>query len=613
MMGSDLLFRLTRGSSDRDIVLQLENEEIEVHISRISDSPCRIGCPAGVNVKGYVGLISCGEFERALSVVRERNPLPGICGRVCTHPCESECRRGEIDEPVAIRQLKRFIADYALNSPPAVLPETTPKLQKRIAIVGSGPAGLTAANDLRRMGYEVTIFEGQSQPGGMLVWGIPPFRLPRNVIEEEINSILHLGIRLELNSRINEPAQLLRAGFAAVFWAPGCQQSIKLGLPLEEELGGIIDSLTFLRKSYQGEIRELNGRVLIIGGGDSAVDAARVARRLGAWEVVIVYRRTRAEMPAAEEEVQAALEEGVRFEFLTQPVGFISQGVRLSGLRCVRCQLGEPDTSGRRKPVPILGSEFIIDANLVITALGQQTEIATGDLPAGVFVGGDAAGGPATVIDAIASGHKGANAIHNFLTSELPDEQFAREEFEVQTALLNVIRINRARAQVIPLSRRRGFEEIEKPFTSKQAIAEAQRCLRCGPCAECLRCSDTCPRQVWQLKITKAKEPLLVRVHGINPVRGEQGVMVAIKDNDGVINGVLTPLVVTVEKILCRGCGYCVKVCPYQAINLIEWYPEVKTARVDVTRCRGCGNCIPVCPTGAVNWSKGSLGPNEGE
>ncbi|MGQ9708800.1 MAG: NAD(P)-binding protein, partial [bacterium] len=208
--------------AEGNVILNFKGIEQVYKLSLIPDSPCRVGCPAGVNVKAYLGLIARGNFERALGVVREKNPLPGICGRVCTHPCEAECRRSEVDEPLAIRQLKRFIADYALFSKPAVLPKETPLRKERIAIIGSGPAGLTAANDLRRLGYDVTIFEALDKPGGMLVWGIPPFRLPRQIIEDEINSILNLGIRLVLNNRIDEPGQLLKQGYAAVFFAPGC-------------------------------------------------------------------------------------------------------------------------------------------------------------------------------------------------------------------------------------------------------------------------------------------------------------------------------------------------------------------------------------------------------
>ncbi|MEO0069083.1 MAG: FAD-dependent oxidoreductase [candidate division WOR-3 bacterium] len=580
-----------------------------LHLKSIPDSPCRVACPAGVNVKAYVGLIGKGDFLHALEVVREKNPLPGICGRVCTHPCELECRRGEIDEPLAIRQLKRFIADYALSSKPAVLPATTPQRKEKVAIVGSGPAGLTAANDLRRLGYDVTIFEAQNKPGGMLVWGIPPFRLPRNIIEEEINSILNLGIKLLLNTKIDHPGQLLRDGYAAVFFAPGCQKSIKLGFPKEDEILGVIDSLSFLKKVYNGELTKLKGRVLVIGGGDSAIDSARVARRLGAEEVWIVYRRTKKEMPAAEEEMKEAEIEGVRFEFLTQPVGFLPKGEKISGLRCVRCQLAEPDASGRRKPVPIAGSEFAIDADWIITALGQKAEMEMGNFPQGIFIGGDAAGGAATVINAIASGHEGAKAIHQFITgrsslqSSVPGP---RSEMEIAPGVLTAVRINRTTPKYLPVNSRRGFEEIEAPFSPEQAIEEAKRCLRCGPCDECVRCSNTCPKHQAVLRLMDDKgettDTVFIRVHGQENIffEGEKRKEVKIKADDQELKGEIELLMVQIDEELCRACERCIEVCPHEALRLKEWQRGILVASIDHKKCRGCGTCVPVCPSGAL-------------
>ncbi len=593
------------------IGLDIEGVSASYKLSWIADSPCRVACPAGVNVKAYVGLIGRGDFLRALEVVREKNPLPGICGRVCTHPCEAECRRSEIDEPVAIRQLKRFIADYALSSKPAVLPVTTQKRKEKVAIVGSGPAGLTAANDLRRLGYDVTIFEAQDKPGGMLVWGIPPFRLPRNIIEDEINSILNLGIKLVLNTRIDNPAQLLKDGYAAVFLAPGCQKSIKLGLPLEDEIEGVIDSLSFLKKVYNGGLNELKGRVLVIGGGDSAIDSARVARRLGAEDVCIVYRRTKREMPAADEEVREAEIEGIRFEFLTQPIGFVQQEKRVSGLRCVRCRLGEPDSSGRRKPMPITGSDFNIQANWVITALGQRIEMEINNLPEGVFIGGDAAGGEATVIDAIASGHEGAKAIHQFITghSSLQSSVFGpRSEMEIAPKVLTAVRVERARPKYLPVNSRRGFQEVEAPFSPEQAIEEARRCLRCGPCDECVRCNNTCPKHQAVLRMMNEKgevsEQVFIRIHGLENIflEGEfrREVRIRAEGEGQQIRGEIELLIIQVDEELCRACERCIEVCPHEAINLKEWKRGVLVASVDYKRCRGCGVCVTVCPSGAL-------------
>uniref|UniRef100_A0A7V3PU53 4Fe-4S dicluster domain-containing protein n=1 Tax=candidate division WOR-3 bacterium TaxID=2052148 RepID=A0A7V3PU53_UNCW3 len=590
--------------------LKIEGCVEEFKLNFVPDSPCRVGCPAGVNVKAYVGLIARGNFERALAVVRQRNPLPGICGRVCTHPCEAECRRAEIDEPVAIRQLKRFIADYALHAAPAELPPDTPKRPEKIAVIGSGPAGLTAASDLRRMGYAVTIFEAQNKAGGMLVWGIPPFRLPRNVIEEEINSILNLGIELIVNTRIDDPRQLRKDGYAAVFWAPGCQQSIKLGLPFEDNLEGVIDSLSFLKMAYEGKIGSLIGRVLVIGGGDSAIDSARVAKRLGASEVVIVYRRTRTEMPAAKEEISAAEEEGVRFEFLIQPVGFLHHNGKITGLRVVRCQLAEPDASGRRKPVPIPDSDLLMEAEWVITALGQKPALPVSGFPEWVVVGGDAVGGPATVINAIASGHKGASLIHQFITAASSGPGTEIKEMEVAPTVLKAVALTRTKARVLPVYARRGFEEIEAAFTPAEARQEAGRCLRCGPCQECVLCSYTCPKHQVVLKLEDVNKPIYLRIHGQNEIlfETERRVFIQIPGRVEEITGFIQALVVKIEPELCRGCGRCIAVCPHEALTLKEWRPGIEVAQVDRQRCRGCGVCIAVCPSGALQGSAGFAG-----
>lgn len=579
----------------------------EYRLKPVLDSPCKVGCPAGVNVKAYVGLIARQNFERALEVVRERNPLPGICGRVCTHPCESECRRREIDEPVAIRQLKRFIADYALKAGPGSLPVKTQHRREKVGVIGAGPAGLTAANDLCRLGYQVTVFEAENKPGGMLVWGIPPFRLPRDIIEEEIHSILNLGIELILNNRVSDPARLLDEGYSAVFFAPGAQENIKLGLQFEDELEGIMGALPFLKDVYEGKISSLNGRVLVVGGGDSAIDAARVAKRLGANEVIIVYRRTREDMPAAAEEVTEAEREGVRFEFLAQPVGLMHRERRLTGLRCVRCEPGELDGSGRRRPVPIPNSDFVINADWVITALGQRPAQPVSGFPKRVVVGGDAAGGPATVINAIASGHEAARQIHRLLSGKEAETQGASApvaEMELAPVVLTAVRLNRSRAHLLPVQSRRGFEEIEPPFTPEQAKQEASRCLRCGPCNECVLCSYNCPKHQLVMYLPDRCEPTFIRVHGLEDEFFQKGearvITVEFSEGEEEITGLIQPVVAMVDPYLCRGCGRCVEVCPHQAISQVKGESGIEVALVDPCRCRGCGNCGSLCPSGAI-------------
>jgi heterodisulfide reductase subunit A len=597
-------------------------------VRRIPDSPCRVACPAGVNVKAYVGLIGAGDFDRALEVVRARNPLPGICGRICTHPCESECRRQDVDAPVAVRPLKRFIADHALKSGPARLPAGTPRRTERIAVIGSGPAGLTAANDLVRLGYQVTIFEACGQPGGMLALGIPPFRLPREVIRQEIDSIMYLGVRLEVNARIDDPAALLARDFAAVFYAPGAHRSIGLGLPLEDEVAGVVDSLTFLRKAYTGEWRKPAGTVLVVGGGNSAIDSARTALRLGARKVQVLYRRTRKEMPAAPEEVAEAEHEGVTFTFRVQPVELLHERGRLKGLRCIRNKMGEPDASGRRRPVPVPDSEFDIPATLVVSAVGQQPETQhlagsalsisrSGTLQAdpvtcqtslyGLYAGGDVVTGPSTVIDAIAAGHRAARGIHDRLTAGAPPGSstaaMTTDELELLASCLTAIPMDRAKpAEVSPRMRKR-FAEVEMALTESEAVAEAKRCMRCGPCSECVRCHGYCTKHEVSLSVPGSGEEVQLRFAGLDslfPDSVTSREVVVHRPGARPVAANAAPVICRVERALCRDCGRCVKACVHQAIKSVTWNGAMKTASVDPLLCRGCGHCISVCPSGAL-------------
>jgi len=609
-------------------VLSFTGSSEKFRIRRIPDSPCRVACPAGVNVKAYVGLIGAGDFDRALEVVRTSNPLPGICGRVCTHPCESECRRQEVDAPVAVRPLKRFIADHALKSAPARLPPETPRRTERIAVIGSGPAGLTAANDLARLGYQVTVFEANAQPGGMLALGIPPFRLPRETIRQEIDSIMDLGVRLEANARIDDPAALLGRDFAAVFYAPGAHRSLGLGLPLENEVAGVVDSLTFLRKAYAGDQRRLAGTMLVVGGGNSAIDSARTAVRLGARKVQVLYRRTRREMPAAPEEVADAEHEGVKFTFRVQPVGLLHENGRLKGLRCIRNKMGEPDASGRRRPVPVTGSEFDTTATLVISAVGQQPETQhlagsalsvsrSGTLQAdpitcetslpGLFAGGDVVTGPSTVIDAMAAGHRAARGIHVRLATDAPPGPATRtrtaDELELVASCLTAIPVERTRTATVSSRMRKHFVEVELALTESEAIAEAKRCLRCGPCSECVRCHGYCSKHQISLSVPGSEEDIQLRFAGLDslfPDSAASREVVVCRPGARPIAADVAPVICRVERTLCRDCGRCVEACIHQAIKPMTWHEEMKTASVDPLLCRGCGHCIAVCPSGAL-------------
>jgi NADPH-dependent glutamate synthase beta subunit-like oxidoreductase/NAD-dependent dihydropyrimidine dehydrogenase PreA subunit len=344
-------------------------------IEKAGRAPCRTACPIGVNAQGYVALIAKGRHREALALVRERNPLPGVCGRVCTHPCEAACRRGEVDEPVSICKLKRYAADLELSEKtPFAWPKPPRERDERVAVVGSGPAGLTAAYELRRLGYRVTIFEARPLAGGLLRSGIPEYRLPRAIVDYEIGLFDAMGIETRTGVRVGRDvtlAQILADGFAAAVLATGAPRDRSPGLP-GEELSGAQGALAFLAEVNLGGRTEVGRRVAVVGGGNSAIDAARVAIRLGAEQVTIVYRRGEHEMPAQRDEIEAARDEGVALRLLTNPVAVIEKNGRAAGLRCQTMALGDPDASGRRRPQPLAGSEHDLEADTIVFAIGQQ-------------------------------------------------------------------------------------------------------------------------------------------------------------------------------------------------------------------------------------------------
>jgi len=479
---------------------------------------CVSACPAHVNIPEYVALIAEGRFAGALEVIRRRNPFPSVCGRACHHPCELFCRRGDLDDPVAIRQLKRFIADgeEAVADPP--LKWRGPR-HGRVAIVGSGPAGLTAAYFLALTGREVTVFEALDTVGGMLTVGIPEYRLPREALEHDIEYIRKCGVQIVTGQRIESLQKLRNEGFDAIFLAMGAHKGRKIGVP-GEDTEGVLDALAFLGRVCRGELRELKGRVAVVGGGNAAIDSARAALRLGAERVTILYRRGPGEMPATRDEIADAEIEGVDFRFLAGVQSIQGDG-RVRAARCVKMDLGEADDSGRRRPVPVPGSEFDVEADWVIAAVGQYPDLdfaldddrvvvshgrlavdpatlrtnggdvfAGGDAVTGdpvaaegedldVFAGGDAVTGPATIIEAIAAGQRAAMAIDRHLggRGELPPDHGWAAPYkpgEEEAAL------PRHAVETLPVDRRTGnFEEVIQGFTRDQACREAGRCLRC--------------------------------------------------------------------------------------------------------------------------------------
>jgi heterodisulfide reductase subunit A-like polyferredoxin len=486
-------------------------------IDKKGTPPCRATCPIHVNAQGYIALISVGKFAEALALVRQKNPFPGITGRICTHPCESVCRRNDVEQAVAIDGLKRFISDFEKEDQTEL---TVPEENgKKVAIIGTGPAGLLAAYDLRKMGYGATLFEALPVAGGMLAVGIPEYRLPRNVLNKEISYLLRMGVELKLNTPVgtNLTLQDLKAtGYEAIFIATGAHLSRKLGLE-GEEAQGILHAVDFLRKVALGEPVKSGEKVVVVGGGNAAIDAARTAFRLGAKEVTIAYRRTRTEMPAQEEEIGEAEHEGIKIEYLTAPTRLLIEKDQIRGMECIRMELGDLDESGRPRPVPIPGSEFIIKADTIIPAISQSSDLSFlsqkdgvkttrwGGIEVdpltletsvkGIFAGGDVVTGPQTYIDAMGAGRKAAVSIDRYLKGE--DLRAGREEEGPQKDFLQVDidgveYRERALTTALPLEKRRNFDEANLGLKQEDVIREAERCLQCGGCSECLECIKAC-------------------------------------------------------------------------------------------------------------------------
>ena len=487
-------------------------------IRKADKAPCRMACPAGLNVQGYVQMVKEGKFQEALEIIMEDLPLPGVLGRICPHGCEEVCRRAEVDEPVAIRSLKRLAADRV--DPRGIQIPCAPVRPEQVAIIGSGPAGLSCAYHLARKGFRSTIFEALSQPGGMLRVGIPAHRLPREVLEQEIEVVTNLGVAIKLNTALGRDIsidELFGQGFKAVYLALGAHKGIDLGVP-GEEADGVRQGVDFLREVNLTGMTRVGRKVAIIGGGNVAIDVSRSAVRLGAEETTIIYRRTRSEMPAWEEEIQAAEAEGVGITYLAAPQKVLTRDGRVLGLRCIRMQLTEPDSSGRKRPVPIPGSEFEIECDQLIPAIGQRPDLSALEAitgltfsrfgtvevdavtyateRAGVFAGGDLQTGPRVAIGAVAAGKEAAESILRYIEGR--DVGAGRAPVAPATPRYrpipqNEIRRPRARMPELPLEQRRGsFNEVELGFDEPTGRAEAGRCVNCGYCCECLQCVDAC-------------------------------------------------------------------------------------------------------------------------
>lgn len=490
-------------------------------IEKAGVPPCRAACPAGVNAQGYVQLIRTGKFVAAWQLIYRDNPFPAVCGRVCSHPCQDACHRGEIDQAVNIRHLKRLPCDAAYSDPETLpLPEIKTRHEERVAVAGSGPAGLSAAYHLARRGYRVTVFEALPVAGGMMRVAIPAYRLPKELVDFEIGLIEKLGVEIKTGVAIGPGLtvqDLLDKGFRSVFLAVGARRSARLGIP-GEELAGVRHVLSFLRQVNLGEKVRVGRRVAVIGGGNSAMDAARTALRLGAAEVTVLYRRTFEEITALPEEIEEAREEGVIFRMLASPVAFAGEEGRLKAVRAVENALGEPGPDGRRRPEPVPGSEFCLEVDTAIVAVGQvidtsfleQLPLSRGrggslkadpltlatEMP-GVFAGGDAVTGPKTVIDAVGAGKLAADSIHRYLRGLdlVRDRDFRVPEEKIAPLPAGDMPPDAPASPVThlpPEARVKGFSEVSRGYTAEEAQAEAARCLNCGVCSECLECVKVC-------------------------------------------------------------------------------------------------------------------------
>ncbi len=579
--------------------------------------PCQIACPADIDIPTFISLISQKRYKEAIEVIRKDNPFPWICGLICTHPCEKACVRGKIDEPVSIMNLKSFVAEMCLSQNMYINPKKLPDNGKKVCVIGGGPAGLTCAYYLSLWGYKVTIIEALPVMGGMMRVGIPAYRLPREVIDKEINLIKELGVEFRLNTRFGKDVtfdSLKSEGFQAFMIAIGAHDCYRLNIDGEDKYSQVFSAVDFLRDVNLGKMDKPGDRVVIVGGGNVAIDAARTCVRLGCKEVIIAYRRSEDQMPADPEEIHEAKEEGVKFMFLTIPRKIIGEEGNLTGMVCVKAELKGKDASGRPRPVPIEGSEFTIEADAVIAAIGQKVdkscveEIVCSPCeldnreedvrklsslewtdrntikiinPAtmqtnlkGVFASGDVVLGPATVVEAIGQGKRAAYGIHRYL-SGIYDTKYppfparrGREGF-VYISSEEKENLKRVKESFLPLKRRKTtFQQVHLGFGEEEGVLEAQRCLRCDVCIRCGRCVEVCRYEV-----------------GVNAL------------HLGYIYGSDTSLSITQD--LCIGCGACARNCPTGAMRVedhggyrILSICGTVLSKLPLVFCKECGKAI---------------------
>ncbi|MFC2062840.1 FAD-dependent oxidoreductase [Chloroflexota bacterium] len=542
-----------RGVSLKYIVddhYQLSREPLVATIEENEYPPCQFACPLKVASREYINLISDGDFRKAIDVHRSTTPFLGSLGRVCSHPCEIECERRKVEQPISIRALKRFLADYEFRHGRNHVETLKATKKKKVAIVGAGPAGLSCAYDIAKQGYPVTVFEADPKPGGLLRYGIPEYRLPKDILDFELDLFTRLGIDIQLNSEVSNVPDLLKKGYNAVFVAIGAGLSQKTGLE-DNSCTGIISALDFLKRVNSGESLVNGDRVAVIGGGNAAVDASRMALRLGAKKVDLIYRRTRSDMPAIKSEVDQAEKEGVNLKFLVSPVRVVTRNKAVIGIECCEMEFGEYDDSGRRQTVPMTGAEQIIDIDYLVLAVGQRIDQSVlggtievdsdGFIAAnrvtletnvrGIFAGGDVA----QIRDAVwamASGKEAAVSISRFLEgNDIRNERQAAKTKVKQVITNGAMIRDRVEAPIRGYKGAGDFREIELGYGEDGAIEEAKRCLQCGICSRCWTCVIAC---------------------------GDASAKALSRGDDHVV----------VDGDVCIGCGVCATVCPAGAVEL---------------------------------------------
>lgn len=510
--------------------------------------PCNDGCPAGNDIRGYIELALQERFDEAFNLILETSPFPSVCGRVCYHPCENACNRAYFDESISIHSIERYIGDFSKN---VTFKKQKQLRKKHVGIVGSGPAGMSCAYHLIKKGFKVTVFESMPNPGGMLYYGIPTYRLPKDVLHWEIERILSMGVKLELNAPVDADAIVeMRRDFDALFLAFGAHGEQSLALE-GEEMKGVTPGLKVLKKINAGEkVSVKKKRIIVVGGGNTAIDVARSVKRLGA-DPIILYRRTEIEMPAHPDEVKECREEGIEIRFLATPKRLIAKNGKLHAVECQEMELGKPDSSGRRRPVPKEGATYTMEVDEIYTAIGEKPELgpveevidlkwnrinrnADGQTSVeGIYTGGDAGVNTSgTVVAAIGDGRRAAYAIEGYLLGQPSSFPFQKREIARYEDLNTDYFEQSPQVNIphIPMKKRQGFDEVVGAIAETDIIEESSRCFSCGVCNYCLNCRTFCPDS-------------------------------AITYKDGKLN---------IDLNYCKGCGVCITECPRNAMCMEE-------------------------------------------